>query len=383
MLEFAGNSELSVAGGIDTASGGNVNISVKGTTTPSTREAEEGGEEITPQPIPTEGIISGGNIKIATLNFENNTTLQVRNAEATFATVSGSGILSLDGVNTKNGVKATVTDAIANQDNAITANFNGRTDKGNELVLNNDSTLKTITFGDNSVNNKISVASSKTLTLSEQVVVAKGSGITFALDSATLDLTKGMIGEGTSTLRVEAGSSNNNESTLKGGTFTSNAREASSENSESVTTGTEITNLDLVVYVDPAGSNNKAAKLTIQASDVTIGKVTAQEGKTTLALNATNGNVLTTINAISGKTLALELNGDSHNATLALRGKGNPVKSLKIEGTKNLLDLDNASIAIADKVTIGTSKALNVDLVSGSSCTCRIKEEGICISIEC
>ena len=368
-LEFTGNSELSVAGGIDTSisSGtGVVNISVKGTTTPSTREAEEGGEEITPQPIPTEGIISGGDIKIATLNFENNTTLQVRNANATFATVSGSGILSLDGANTKNGVKATVTSEITNSNNAITANFNGRTDKGNELVLSNDATLKTITFGANSVNNKISVANSKTLTLSDQVVLNSGSGITFALaNGSTLDLKQGMSSKGTSTLRVEAGSSNNNESTLKGGTFTSNAREASSENSESVTTGTEITNLDLISYVDSATSTTKAAKLTIQASDVTIGKVTAQEGTTTLALNATNGNVLTTINAISGKTLALELNGDSHNATLALRGKGNPVKSLKIEGTKNLLDLDNASIAIADKVTIDANKALNVDLVSG------------------
>ena len=367
-IEFAGNSELSVAGGIDTASGGNVNISVKGTTTPSAREAiNEDGEEIALQPIPNQGIISGGDIKITTLNFENNTTLQVRNANATFANVNGSGVLSLDGANTKNGVKATVTSEITNSNNAITANFNGRTDKGNELVLEDDSTLKTITFGDNSVNNKISVAGTKTLTLSNQVVVTKGSGITFALaNGSILDFKQGMVGEGTSTLRVEADSSNNNESTLKGGTFTSNARKASSENSESVTTGTEITNLDLVAYVDPAGSNNKAAKLTVKASEVTIGTLTAQEGDTTLALDASSNAVLATINAISGKTLALNLTSSGSNeARLALRGRSNVVKSLNVTGTKNVLDLDNSSIVISDQVIITSGKALGVDLATG------------------
>ena len=364
-LEFAGNSELSVAGGIDTSisSGtGVVNISVKGTTTPSTREAEEGGEEITPQPIPTEGIISGGDIKIATLNFENNTTLQVRNAEATFATVSGSGVLSLDGANTANGVKVTVTTIANGADNAITANFNGRTSKGNELVLSNDATLETITFGANSVNNKISVANSKTLTLSDQVVLNSGSGITFALaNGSTLDLKQGMSSKGTSTLRVEADSSNNNESTLKGGTLTTG------EGDESITMGTTITNLDLISYVDSSNSITKAAKLTIKASDVTVGKVTAQEGTTTLALDSTSNAVLTTINAVSGKTLALEFKSDGSNeARLALRGKSNPIKSLTItSGSKNILDLDSASIAITDKVTIDSSKALSVDLASG------------------
>ena len=366
-LEFAGNSELSLTNGIDTSlsSGtGVVNITVKGTTTPSAREIAEGDIE-SPAEVPTEGIISGGDIKINTLSFADNTTLQVRNAQATFAEVKGSGVLSLDGANTANGVKVTITNEIANSDNAITANFNGRTSKGNELVLSNDATLKTITFGANSVNNKISVATSKTLALSDQVVLNSGSGITFALaNGSTLDLKQGMSSKGTSTLRVEATQSSENSSTLQGGTFTSTP-----ESGESITTGTTITNLDLISYVD---SNNqlattKVAKLTIKASDVTIGKVTAQEGTTTLALDSTSNAVLTTINAVSGKTLALEFNSSGDcEARLAFRGKSNPIKSLKItSGSKNILDLDNASIAITDKVAIDSGKALSVDLASG------------------
>ena len=359
-LEFAGNSELSLTNGIDTISGGNVNITVKGTTTPSAREIAEGDAE-NPAEVPTEGIISGGDIKINTLSFADNTTLQVRNAQATFANVSGSGVLSLDGANTANGVKATITNAMTDFSNAITANFNGRTSKGNELVLSNDATLKTITFGANSVNNKISVANSKTLTLSDQVVLNSGSGITFVLDSATLDLKQGMSSKGTSALRVEADSSNNNESTLKGGTLTTG------EGDESITMGTTITNLDLISYVDSSNSTTKAAKFTIKASDVTIGKVTAQEGTTTLALDSTSNAVLTTINAVSGKTLALEFNSSGdREARLALRGKSNPIKSLTItSGSKNILDLDSASIAITNKVTIDSNKALSVDLASG------------------
>ena len=366
-LEFAGNSELSLTNGIDTSlsSGtGVVNITVKGTTTPSAREIAEGDIE-SPAEVPTEGIISGGDIQVNTLSFADNTTLQVRNAQATFAEVKGSGVLSLDGANTANGVKVTITNEIANSDNAITANFNGRTSKGNELVLSNDATLKTITFGANSVNNKISVATSKTLALSDQVVLNSGSGITFALaNGSTLDLKQGMSSKGTSTLRVEATQSSENSSTLQGGTFTSTP-----ESGESITTGTTITNLDLISYVD---SNNqlattKVAKLTIKASDVTIGKVTAQEGTTTLALDSTSNAVLTTINAVSGKTLALEFNSSGDcEARLALRGKSNPIKSLKItSGSKNILDLDNASIAITDKVAIDSGKALSVDLASG------------------
>ena len=363
-LEFAGNSELSVAGGIDTSisSGtGVVNISVKGTTTPSAREIAESDVE-NPAEVPTEGIISGGDIKINTLSFADNTTLQVRNAQATFAEVKGSGVLSLDGANTANGVKATITNAMTDSSNAITANFNGRTSKGNELVLSNDATLKTITFGANSVNNKISVANSKTLTLSDQVVLNSGSGIAFVLDSATLDLKQGMSSKGTSTLRVEATQSSENSSTLQGGTFTSTP-----ESGESITMGTTITNLDLISYVDSSNSTTKAAKLTIKASDVTIGKVTAQEGETTLALDSTSNAVLTTINAVSGKTLALEFKSDGSNEVrLALRGKSNPIKSLTItSGSKNILDLDSASIAITDKVTIDSNKALSVDLASG------------------
>ena len=293
--------------------------------------------------------------------------LTLKNANSVITTLTSAGadsVLSLDGVG--NSVLATVDKKINASD--LTLDFKGTADHEAKMVLTNsdgDSSLKTITLGANSSNNKLALQSATT-TFAEKISVGDTSGIAFDLDGAntTLKLSKNLENSGNTAFNFNAtdGILEGNISTSGGSTTLNVVNTGSGITKGSIdTTGGE-TN---IVY------GASATSLALQGASNKITNVTSAGDSNILALDTTTQGVSAEItNAVGGETLAVQLKGtDTSKAELTLNNANGSttLASLTLTGvstdvTKNVLNLNNATTKITAGIELEANKALSINI---------------------
>ena len=249
----------------------------------------------------------------------------------------------------------------------LTLNLNGRgTEKGAVATLignGTELTLKALTLGSGSTHNTLDLTSTTTkTTITDQIDVGVGQGVTIKLKGQELELTGGMnTTGGTSTINVTANGASAN-ATLSGGDVT-------------------LTNLDLV-----AGNNGSSnAQLTLKNDNTTISTITANAESDTIAANAIGQGgsspkltldaqgaskaITASTSSISGNGLILELKGDSNSnkATFNINGGSNTIKTLTLSGTAgNILNANAGNTTITDAIEVKDSKTLDLGIGNGN-----------------
>ena len=329
--------------------GSGTNTITLGTSANLTTNAREGDNSQSPTPESTPATAS------LTLQGSTNT---INNLTAS----AEKSTLIVDGnLNANTTTITTITDG-----NHLTLNLNGRGEsKGATAKLINNSselTLKALTLGNGSTHNTLDLTgrTGKT-TITDQISVSNGQGVTIKLKGQELELTGGMnTTGGTSTINVTANGASAN-ATLSGGDVT-------------------LTNLDLVA--GNAGSQD--AQLTLKNDNTTISTITANTESDTIAANKKNGAqsspkltldaqgaskaVTASTSSISGNGLILELKGgdSSKNATFNINGGSNTIKTLTLSGnSNNILNANGGNTTITDAISLD-NKTLDLGIGNGN-----------------
>ena len=336
--------------------GSGTNTITLGTSANLTTNAREGDSTQSPTPATASLTLQGGTNTITTLT----------------ATAEKSTLIIDGSLNANTTTITTITDG-----NHLTLNLNGR-GPGNgataKLINNGNAlTLKALTLGSGSTHNTLDLTqrTGKT-TITDQISVSNGQGVTIKLKGQELELTGGMnTTGGTSTINVTANGASAN-ATLSGGDVS-------------------LTNLDLVAGT----SANQDAQLTLKNGNTTISTITANtetNGTKTLTLDATASAVTASTSSISGEGLILELksgnSGSENTATFNINGGTNKISELKFTGTNgnqtfnanggnttiatltlgnnNTINANGGSTTITPAVNLTNSKALNLGIGNGN-----------------
>ena len=286
-----------------------------------------------------------GNVSQAGVAFsKDNATLTLQGAENTLSTLTSStqgNKVILDA--SKNAVKATITSAVSGT-GSVALRFGAGSGSKTFAFSETNNTLSGVEFDESGSTNNAVAFTKGTNTISNAFVISQGQGLSVTLGDSAQDYVDGTkISLSTQGISEDGGSAS-----LKVlGNNTANALISGGD--------IAVSTLDMIA--------NTSTSLTLKNANTTIGTLGFGTGNqtNTITLDTTDNAVATTItNALNGSNLTFNLGGTSatNTATLTLGGTST-IKTLGVNGTNNLLNVD-ANTTILDKVTIGSSKALNV-----------------------
>ena len=286
-----------------------------------------------------------GNVSQAGVTFsKDDATLTLQGAENTLSTLTSStqgNKVVLDA--SKNAVKATITSAVSGR-GSVALRFGAGSGSKTFAFSATDNTLSGVEFDERGSTNNAIAFTTGSNTISNAFVISQGQGLSVTLGDSAQDYVDGTkISLSTQGISEDGGSAS-----LKVlGNNTANALISGGD--------IAVSTLDMIA--------NTSTSLTLKNANTTIGTLGFGTGNqtNTITLDTTDNAVATTItNALNGSNLTFNLGGTSatNTATLTLGGTST-IKTLGVNGTNNLLNVD-ANTTILDKVTIGSSKALNV-----------------------
>ena len=315
LFDLANGTELNLAGGIDGIGKSRIRLTNGANTSGSGNTA----------------IVSGGAINGTTIEFDGggNQEIKLQNNTANLKTIemniNGNGDKTFTLDTTNNSVTVKTSEAIAGD--LLTLNFGGTTNGGGgsnhtaSFAFNSakDSTLKSISIANSSTaSTNTLILNHGKLTIANAVNIENGKGITFHLDTATLE--GSVTNQGAFNL----------DFTTSGGFF-----DGTLTTGETTTTPTATTNINIL--------DNSSGTIT--------GAIT------------TNTNGTTNINFASG----------SGAKSLILQGNNNTLNSITLNSggatTNNKLILQNGTTAIGSQISILAHQGLTLDLQENSSLT--------------